>query len=96
MVNFKTKLKQFLVHRDFKFQRICLAPDICSIVHEKRECNCGWGSTSRSVKKCIYPLLLALKELELERATAGGPYKKTYSGYFLGTLYLLGDCAPHS
>ena len=43
----------------------------------------------KSVKKCLYPLLVALKQLEPDSAAAGGLYKKMYSGYFLGTLYLL-------
>ena len=48
----------------------------------------------KSVKKCIYPLLLALKQLEHDSATAGGLCKKMYSGYFLGTLYLLHEVLP--
>lgn len=41
----------------------------------------------KSVKKCFYPLLLALKHLEPESATAGGLY-------FLGNLYLLSEVLP--
>ena len=37
---------------------------------------------------------MALKHLEPKSATAGGLYKKMYSGYFLGTLYLLGEVLP--
>ena len=29
-----------------KFWRICLARGTWSMVHEKRECNCGWGSAN--------------------------------------------------
>ena len=64
--------------------------------HQKA-CKTRWLSfeaSVKSVKKCINPLLLALKELEPESATAGGLYKKMYSGYFLGTLYLLGEVLP--
>lgn len=63
----------------------------------QKACKTRWLSfeaSVKSVKKCIYPLLLALKELESESATAGGLYKKMYSGYFLGTLYLLGEVLP--
>lgn len=60
----------------------------------QKACKTHWLSfeaSVKSLKKCIYPLLLALKHLEPESATAGGLYKKMYSGYFLGTLYLLGE-----
>ena len=63
----------------------------------QKACKTPWlrfGASVKSVKKCIYPLLLALKELEPESATAGGLYKNMYSGYFLGTLYLLGEVLP--
>ena len=54
----------------------------------------SFEASVKSVKKCIYPLLLALKHLEPDSATAGGLYKKMYSGYFLGTLYLLSEAPP--
>ena len=63
----------------------------------QKACKTRWLSfeaSVKSVKKCIYPLLLALKELGPESATAGGLYKKMYSGYFLGTIYLLGEVLP--
>ena len=54
----------------------------------------SFDASVKSVKKCFYPLLLALKHLEPESAKAGGLYKKMYSGYFLGTLYLLSEVLP--
>lgn len=48
----------------------------------------------KSVKKCMYPLLLSLKGSEPQSSTAGRLYKKMYSGYFLGTLHLLGEVLP--
>lgn len=36
----------------------------------------SFQASVKSVKKCIYPILLALKELEPESATAGRVYKK--------------------
>ena len=63
----------------------------------QKACNTPWLSfeaSVKSVKKCIYPLLLALEQLEPQSATADGLYKKMYSGYFPGTLYLLGKVLP--
>jgi len=63
----------------------------------QKACKTRWLSFEalvKSVKKCVYPLLLALKQLEPESATAGGLYKKMYSAYFLGALYLLSEVLP--
>ena len=60
----------------------------------QKKCKTRWLSFDASVKSVILPLLLALKHLEPESATAGGLYKKMYSGYFLGTLYLLSEVLP--
>ena len=63
----------------------------------QKACETRWLSfdaSVKSVKKCFYPLLLALKHQEPESALAGGLYKKMYSGYFLGTLYLLSEVLP--
>ena len=59
-----------------------------------KTCWLSFDASVNSVKKCIYPLLLALKHLEPNSAIAGGLYKKMYSGYFLRTLYLLSEVLP--
>ena len=65
---------------------------------QQKACKMRWlrwvEASVKSVKKCLYPLLVALKQLEPDSAAACGLYMKMYLGYFLGTLYLLHEVLP--
>ena len=59
----------------------------------QKACKTRWLSFESSVSsviKCLYPLLLNLKD----SATAGGLYKKMYNCKFIGAIYMLHEILP--